>query len=655
VSPDLLDRLLAPPAVTVVGASPNGHVTHHLLRNLGSRSCRFAGSIHLVNPNQSRVFDRPCLPAPDRVPGEPGLVYLLVRPDACLPALEALPARPHGVVLFPDASRELGGYEAAIAAWGRARGVAVLGPQSNGLVSTAGRVHGLLVPVVEELAAGPVAVLAQSGGVLGGVVKHLAQRGVGLHSALEYGTACMLGLEELGAWLLARPEVGMLAVCADGVDRLEGLAGVLRATDKPVVLQVAGGSEAGRRAVASHSGMAATPRRLLEGVAAQFGALLCPTLDELVWSVEALHAVGFERPSGPLVAVFSDSGGGGIALADALARQGVPLVDPAPDLHNPIDFGSASMGHFARQADVVRAVGADPRFGVLAFASTLGLPVREQSVHMPQVDEFTATVASLGRVPVIASPLPFLPLPERLQGGAVLGLGSAESAAKIGALAAWARSAPRAAARTPRPAVAPVPRPAVVPGPAITGEAAERLLAGLPLAWPRTATVHSPGDLAAALAVPRPVVVKTEAGLAHRAREGGVLAGVTSEADLRAAVAHLFGRFRGPVSVSESVAHDAELFLGAVREAGSLFLLAGAGGAEAERANARLAPLDDRQARDLAEAVAPALADAFLALLLSFQDWLLAAPWVSAVDLNPIVERAGRLVALDAKIHAAAD
>ena len=40
-----------------------------------------------------------------------------------------------------------------------------------------------------------------------------------------------------------------------------------------------------------------------------------------------------------------------------------------------------------------------------------------------------------------------------------------------------------------------------------------------------------------------------------------------------------------------------------------------------------------------------------MTLVLEFQRWLLARPWVRAVDCNPIVPRKGRLVALDVKIH----
>ncbi len=665
--PLLLERLLLPPAITIVGASPNGHITSHLLHNLENRSCRFGGRVHLVNPAYARLFDRPCLRSPAEIEGEPGLVYLLVRPEACLPSLEALGERAHGVILFPDASHEPGGYEEAVSAWGRAHDVGVLGPQSNGLVSLPGRVHGLLIPVAERLAAGEVAILAQSGGVLGGLVKSLAQRRVGLHAALEYGTGCMLGLEELAMALLRRPEVRLLALYADGLASVDGFARVLETAEragKAVVAMIAGLSDGARRAVASHSGMAVTPRRVLRGLASQHGALLVDTLDELVWSIEALHGVGYERPPGSEVAVFSDSGGGAIALADALASQGLGLVEPEGEARdrigarfgtalNPFDFGSASMGHVREQAEDVRAVASEPRYGVFAFASTIGLATAEQSVHVAQIDEFTATVEGLGRFPLIASPVPLAADdPDPLQGRrALLGLGSLESAAKIRALACWARGgAASSAPPVPRPRRAPA-APGRASASVISGRPAQGLLRDLPVAWPSQTWLSTLADLDASPRIPFPVVVKTEAGLAHRARLGGVLPGIDSERDLRNAVRYLLDRFGGPISIAQLVPHDEEYFLGAYREAAMTLILLGAGGAQAEDADVRLAPLRPEQARAFAERHAPDRWKEVTELLLAFQDWLQGAPWVEAVDLNPVVPGAVGLVVLDAKIH----
>ena len=642
----MIARLLAPPAVTIVGASPNGHVTHHLLRNLGTPSCRFPGPVHLVNPGYSRLFDLPCVPSTADV-AEPGLVYLLVRPERCLDALRSLGGRPHGVVLFPDASRDEGGYEHHVADWGREHGVAVLGPQSNGLVSLGGRLHGLLIPVVEDLRAGGVALLAQSGGVLGGLVKYLAQRRVGLHSALEYGTGCMLTMEGLAEWLLALPEVRTLGIYADGVERLGRLAEVVsgaRAAGKAVVLMAGGLSESGHRAAASHSGAAATPGRVLEGLCEQHGAVLARSLDELAWSLEVLaERVPWSPPGASEVAVFSDSGGAGITLADALELHGVPV--PEGQGGNPFDFGSASMGESASQADAIRAIAGDGRYGVFAFASPIGLPRREQSVHQRQLDDFVAAVRATGRLPFVASLFPFDRLEVAEPGAPPHGLGSTESAVKIRALGTWAAAG--APARS-GPA-AEVPAPAARPGEVLSGERAVSLLCGLPLGWPRQVAIAAAADLDRLDGFSYPLVARTEAGLAHRAREGGVLVGIATPRDLRNAVVYLLERFGGPVSVAEQVAHDEEWFVGAARRDGLTLVMLGRGGDQAESAPVRVTPLSDQQRRRF---VAGTAGDgAFVGLLEALERWLAGAPWAGAVDLNPVVRAGDRLVVLDAKVH----
>ena len=639
LSSEMFDRLLRPSAVTIVGASPNGHITEHLLRNLRNRSCQFEGPVNLVNPTYRRLFDLDCSPGADSIAGHPGLVYLLLRGEACMTALTALRERPDGVVLFPDASHEPGGYELAVAEWGKANDVAVLGPQSNGLVSPAGRLNGLLIPIIDDLQNGEVAVLAQSGGVLGGLVKFLAQRQIGIHSALEYGTACMLSPWTLGQRLLSDPRVKLIALYADGLDSIAGFAGMLQeahAANKPAVVMVAGASTAAQSAIVSHSGMAATPRRVLEGLCAQHGAVLARDLDELAWSIEALAAVGFSRPPGGRVALFSDSGGGGIAVAEALEYHGVRLDAP-------FDFGSASMGLVDDQSAAVKAVAKDPSYGVLAFVSTIGRALRERSVHVTQLDEFTATATDLGRIAFVASPLPFDDGRTALPANTVFGNGSKESATKMRALATWA-----GLSMGPSPVQ---DKPAGQETRVITGAEAWKMLEHLPLSWPQQHVIASMSDLERLNTMTFPVVAKTEAGLAHRAREGGVLAGIANMEDLRNAVAYLLKRFRGEVSVAEQVDHGIEYFLGAQRiEAGMLVLL-GDGGAQAESAGVRLAPLDpEHLERFVAERV-PSHASAFAKLIGSFQDWLLRSDWIEAVDLNPIVPVGDQLVALDAKIH----
>jgi len=659
LSAEMLRRLLRPSAITVVGASPNGHVTEHLVGNLRNRSCAFGGPIHLVNPGYRRLFDLACHPDTSSIPGQPGLVYLLLPGAACMGALETLSERPDGVVLFPDAGGGQDGYEAEVGAWGWRHGVPVIGPQSNGLVSVAGKVNGLLIPIIDRLLAGGVTILAQSGGVLGGIVKFCAQRSIGIHSAIEYGTACMLAPWTLGMRLIEEPDVRMVAVYADGIDSLRDFGVFLEAARearKPVAVMVAGASTAARHAIGSHSGMAATPRRILEGLTSQHGAVLAHDLDELAWSIEVIAQARFIPPPAPRIALFSDSGGGGIATAEAVEAQGVALSPPEGDTRasvearfgtalNPFDFGSASMGMSREQGADLAAVAGDAGFGTFAFASTIGLALRERSVHVRQLDDFASTVEALGRVPFIASPLPFRDEDGPIRSRALYGNGSKESAVKLRALSTIAGRAPQAEREAPS-------REALDKDVVVTGAGAQSRLAGLPVNWPRQVTVTAVDEVAA-MSLRYPVVVKTEAGVAHRARAGGVLLGVERPADVRNAVAYLLGRFGGAVSIAELIEHEVEYFLGAQRIGEDFFILLGPGGDAAETAALRIAPMSAEQIRAFAEEQVPRDAEAVAGLVSAFQAWLARAAGVDAVDLNPIVPVSGGLMALDAKIHLA--
>ena len=661
----LLASLLEARAVTVVGASPNGYLTEHLLRNLRNPSCRFGGTVHFVNPGYRRLFGFPCVPSVADVEGEIGVLYLLVGLGDSMAVLGALPSLPTAVVLFAEGTHAGGETrpEERIAEWGEANGVPVLGPQSNGLAVTAAGLLGLVVPVVEDLRPGAVALLSQSGGILGGMVKNLSQRGVGIHSALETGTSCMLSMERLALALLRRDEVRLVAMYADSIGSLTDFAETLayaEEAEKSVVFMIGGSSDAGGRAAASHSGMAATPRAVLAGLAAQYGALQVPTLDELVWSVEAIDAVGHRRFDGGRLALFSDSGGANVAMADAMALAGVSLGEPDDaikralgvpegELVNPIDFGSRSMGQAESVNKVIAAVADDEHLGLFAFASILGLPRDEQSTHLGQIIDFADEIERKGKIAVVASLFPFLPTAQRA-GSAVIGLGSIESAAKIRALASLARP------DGPRPPAPPARTAAAVPtgdAPvAVTGADAEAALAELPLAWPRSVTVASADALAAAELPPFPLVVKSEAGLLHRAKAGGVLLGIEDDRVLASGVRFLAERFRGPVSISETVPHEAALFVGAFRTAGLLTILFGPGGGGAEETAAvRVAPLDERHLARLTREHAGEEGEAFARLLAAVQDWMAAHPDVESLDLNPVVPSEGRLVALDAKIQ----
>ena len=200
------------------------------------------------------------------------------------------------------------------------------------------------------------------------------------------------------------------------------------------------------------------------------------------------------------------------------------------------------MGHSASVNGATAAVAADEQYGICVYASILGIPRNEQSVHLGQLDDFAATVTGQGKVPFIASTLPFR-ADGTVIGGAVIGMGSLQVGCQ--AARAWRARAPNPECRPGQDGPAPGSSPGTGrghrPGCSPAGHwcrrgcRARRAAAGRPV----TLMLGAASDVTDTLAVPYPVVAKSEAGLLHRAKVGGVLHGIADARVLRSAVAYL--------------------------------------------------------------------------------------------------------------------
>jgi len=95
---------------------------------------------------------------------------------------------------------------------------------------------------------------------------------------------------------------------------------------KPVVIWKGGQTEAGDRAIASHTGSLARPRAIWDAVMRQSGAIKVTSLEELI---DTLKAILYLTPVyGNRVAIVGGSGGESVAIADAFVKAGleVPLL-----------------------------------------------------------------------------------------------------------------------------------------------------------------------------------------------------------------------------------------------------------------------------------------------------------------------------------------
>ncbi|MEU6712738.1 acetate--CoA ligase family protein [Nonomuraea sp. NPDC046802] len=350
--------LFEPKAVAVVGAStarPN-------FGNMFLGFYRAAGvPLVAVHPSAGEVSGVPAVPTL----AEADVDYALVAVPAerCAGVVREAGGVPFVQVMsggFGEAGRpEL---EAELVEAARAAGTRLLGPNCMGVYCPRGRqtfVGGGMGP------AGSVALISQSGGLAGEVIKVGEGRGLAFSRVVTVGNAADVTPAELLGWLSRDPETRAVGLYLEDPRNGRELYEALRACELPVVLLVGGRSGQGQEAAASHTGGMVSDRRIWDAVAAQTGAALVTSQDDLIGALAYVQAHGARVPEGEGVLVVGPSGGASVLAADAFDAAGLRL-DPFPAQAldglglaasgNPLEVPVGPLGRAGLVPEVIEAI-----------------------------------------------------------------------------------------------------------------------------------------------------------------------------------------------------------------------------------------------------------------------------------------------------------
>lgn len=315
--------LFEPRAVAVVGAS----TTRPNFGNMFLDFYRAAGMpVVAVHPEAGEVGGVPAVPS---LAEAAGVDYALVAVPAerCAGVVRQATGIPYTQVMsggFGEAGRpEL---EAELLAAARAAGTRLLGPNCMGVYCPRGRqtfTGGGLGPP------GTIALVSQSGGLAGEVVKVGERRGLAFSRVATVGNAADVTPAELLRWLSRDGETRAVGLYLEDPRDGRALYEALAATALPVVLLVGGRSAQGRRAAASHTGGLVSDGRIWRALAEQTGATLVTSQDDLIGVLAFFQAHGSRAVTGDGVLVVGPSGGASVLAADAFDRAGAGL-DPLP-------------------------------------------------------------------------------------------------------------------------------------------------------------------------------------------------------------------------------------------------------------------------------------------------------------------------------------
>jgi acetate---CoA ligase (ADP-forming) len=616
-APSVISKLMRPASVAVIGASANaGKTAGRPIAYLQKQG--FAGSIYPVNPNADEIAGLKSYPNIASLPETPDVGIILLGVERAHLAVRELAAcRCPAAIVLGSGYGETG--EAGLArqkelmkAAGRMR---ILGPNTIGVVNLTDGIplsaSGALA--MSQFPTGGISLVSQSGGILGSLLSHAAARRIGHSKLVSTGNEVDLDLADFLDWLADDPDTKVIALYVEAIrDAAKFRAAALKAVraGKPIVAFKVGRSEAGSRAVVSHTGALAGADRSYDALFAQSGVIRAERFTDLL-DIPAALAAG-RRLSGNRIAILTSTGGVAALVSDSLGVAGFDM--PAPDAATASKLRALQTGAHAvldRNPVDVTLAGLEPKLLSGAINALLESPsydaivviVGSSSLAMPDLMAGTIRGCLPGSdKPVLAYVSPYAPdIVGLLNASGVPAFTTPESV--TAALAAMLK---KALARQPRPPGRGLPAwrepPPALAAPAanidlaafgagvLDEQRSKQLFAAFGIAVAREIAVTdgSRAEQAARELGGKVALKVVSEKIAHKSEAGGVAINLTAD-DIAARLARMTQEVAAGTAltpdrflVQQMVTGGREMILGLKRDPLGVVVLLGAGGTAAE-------------------------------------------------------------------------
>jgi acetyltransferase len=364
-----LDKIFRPNSIAVIGASEkNGSIGTILMRNLIEGG--FPGSIYPINPNHSKIWQRPAYPTIKDIRAPVDLAVVAIPIAAAVPVIrDCVDAGVGGVVIIAAGGKEIGAegkaLETAIQQEALRSGLRIIGPNCVGILSSPAKMNASFahrMPV-----AGKMAFISQSGAITTAILDLSISENIGFSYFVNLGDMLDVNFGDMIDYCGSDPEVSSIVMYVENLTHVRKFMSAARAVSrvKPIVALKAGRTRAGALAAASHTGAMAGENAVYDAAFQRAGILRVKTFEELFDCAELLSKQ--PKPEGPGLAIITNAGGPAVMAVDALSDYGFDpvsldektikkldeILPPFWSKRNPIDMlGDATPDQFRKAVSV---------------------------------------------------------------------------------------------------------------------------------------------------------------------------------------------------------------------------------------------------------------------------------------------------------------
>jgi acetate---CoA ligase (ADP-forming) len=390
-----IGKLLWPQSVAVVGASSDVQgLRGRILQTILSHP--FVGRVYPVSRSATEVQGLKAYPSVDVLP-EPTDLAILIVPAQYVPTelercgragIKAAMILSSGFAEEGDTGARMQDEISVIA---RRYDMAVSGPNSEGFANIPAAFCPTFSPALDKnagpikparaLGASQVSVISQSGGLGFAVFDRARPRNFAFRHVVSTGNEAALEAFDFVDYMLDEDMTDVFLLLLEDVkspEKFKRVADKALRAGKPIIVGKIGRSEAGSRAVASHTAALAGSEKSYRAMFDRYGVIEARELNDLIDFAVGFLACGDRMPVGRRIGICTASGGAGVWMADACAAAGleIPVLDEATrksiDVHippygtsqNPVDctaqgvhkLGYATFAHLIAQSPLIDGI-----------------------------------------------------------------------------------------------------------------------------------------------------------------------------------------------------------------------------------------------------------------------------------------------------------
>ncbi len=360
-----LKKLFEPKAIAVIGASRDKKkVGGSIVANL--RDGRFTGRVYPVNPKSKTVQGLASFASVEDIQGAIDLAVIAVPAPIVAAVLASCGKKkiPFVIIVtagFGETGTEGKAEERRLASIAKKYHITIVGPNCLGIIATGSRLNASFAGRMPH--SGGISCISQSGALLVSLMDWSQMRSLGMRDLISIGNQAGLSEIEVLDYLAHDSATTVVGMYIEQISNGPAfMAAVARCTrKKPVIILKAGVSEAGTKAVSSHTGSLAGSARVMSAMIEQSGAIQAYDVEDF-FKLLQLFSYGHANHS-LSTAIVTNAGGPGIIATDLLSSTNLHVssfsertlgrlkraLPSNASVHNPVDLvGDADLDRFKK-------------------------------------------------------------------------------------------------------------------------------------------------------------------------------------------------------------------------------------------------------------------------------------------------------------------